>query len=62
MLVGLALAGAASTKWSAAPAVAGIALLMWWRSRFRWRTFAAIALPIILAVLPYMVRNLVGHW
>ncbi len=60
VLVGLALAGAASTKWSAAPAVAGIALLLWWRSRFRWRTFAAIALPIILAVLPYMVRNLVA--
>ncbi len=58
VLVGLALAGAASTKWSAAPAVAGIAFLVWWRSRFGWRTLAAIAVPIVLAVLPYMVRNL----
>ena len=58
VLIGVALAGAASAKWSTAPAVAGLALLVWWRSRFRWRVFAAIALPIVIGVLPYMVRNL----
>ena len=57
LLIGLALAGASASKWSAAPVVAGLVLLVWWRDRFRWRTLAALVLPIVIAVLPYLVRN-----
>ncbi len=58
VLVGLALAGAAASKWSAAPAVLGLVLLLWWRRRWRPAALAAVALPVLLAVLPYAVRNL----
>jgi hypothetical protein len=57
-LVGAALAGALSTKWSAAPAVAGLALLVWARERFKPGTLVGLCLPVLLAVAPFMVRNL----
>ncbi len=58
LLIGIALAGALSSKWSAAPAVAGLALLVWARERFRPAVLAALALPVLVAVAPFMVRNL----
>jgi len=57
-LIGCALAGASCSKWSSAPAVAGLAVLVWWQSRFKWRVLAALLVPIVIAVLPYLVRNL----
>jgi len=59
-LIGCALAGASCSKWSAAPAVAGIAVLVWWQSRFKWRVLAALLVPVVIAVLPYLIRNLVA--
>lgn len=57
LLVGLALAGAAASKWSAAPAVLGLVILVWWRRRFEPAVLAAVMLPILLAVMPVVVRN-----
>lgn len=60
VLVGAALAGAACSKWSAAPAVLGVILLVWVRSRFRAATLASLVLPVVIAVSPFMVRNLIA--
>jgi hypothetical protein len=61
-LVGIALAAAATTKISTGPAV--VALAVWIMATAgegrRWRTVAALAVPIAVAWLPFAVRNLVA--
>lgn len=60
LVIGFVIAGAMTAKWSAAPAVLGIALLVWARTRFRPGTAVALALPAIVALSPFMVRNLIA--
>jgi hypothetical protein len=60
LLVGIALAGAACSKWSAAPAIVGLVVLVWARNHFRIATLASLVLPVVVAVSPFMVRNLIA--
>ncbi len=60
LLVGLALAGAAAVKWTAAPAIAGIAVLTLLLHRRRpLATALALAVPVVIATAPVALRNLV---
>ncbi len=57
--VGLALAGAAWTKWTVGPAIAGlliVVVLEGVRGR-KWRSAFAVLVPIVLILSPVMVRN-----
>ncbi len=57
--VGLALAGALWTKWTVAPAVAGILVVVVVeaaRGR-KWRSALAVLAPIVLVLAPVMIRN-----
>lgn len=60
VLTGIALAGAACSKWSAAPAIFGLVFLVWARHRFRTATLISLLVPTIVAVSPFMVRNLIA--
>jgi hypothetical protein len=60
VVTGMALAGAACSKWSAAPAIVGLVVLVWARNRFRIATLASLVLPVVVAVSPFMVRNLIA--
>jgi len=57
--VGLALAGAAWTKWTAAPAIAGCLLVLVVRtgSGRRLRALIAAGVPIVLVIAPLALRN-----
>jgi len=57
--VGLALAGALATKWTAAPAVAALALVALVQAprRRRLRALVALAVPAVIVISPYAVRN-----
>lgn len=58
--VGLALAAAAWTKYTALPAIVGLGLLALFRARphRRCSTLAALCLPAILVLSPLVIRNL----
>jgi len=60
VVTGMALAGAACSKWSAAPAIVGLIVLVWARNHFRIATMASLILPVVLAASPFMVRNLIA--
>ena len=58
--VGLALAGALWTKWTVAPAIVGILVVVVVeaaRGR-RWRSAVAVLAPMVLVIAPVMARNL----
>ena len=62
LVIGVVLAGALSTKWTAAPAVAALALLAICAHRRRRtvRYALLLATPIVLVVLPLTVRNAIA--
>ncbi len=57
--IGLALAGAAWTKWTIAPAILGLLALMVIESSrgSRWRRGLAMLVPIVLVISPVAIRN-----
>jgi len=57
--VGLALAGALWTKWTVAPAVAGILVVVVVEAArgWKWRSAFAVLVPIVLVLAPVMIRN-----
>ena len=57
--VGLALAGALWTKWTVAPAVAGILVVIVVEAArgWKWRSAFAVLVPIVLVLAPVMIRN-----
>jgi 4-amino-4-deoxy-L-arabinose transferase-like glycosyltransferase len=62
LLIGCALAGAAATKWASAPALIAVGLVVLWHCARQRRPLRVLwlVLPVVVAVTPFSVRNLVA--
>lgn len=62
VLIGLALAGAAWTKWTVAPGVLGCLVLLWFQVQAgkRIRSMIAAVIPTVLVLAPLITRNLIS--
>ena len=62
VLVGIALAGAAWTKWTVAPGILGILVLLAFRAEAgkRFRSLLAALIPAALVLTPLLVRNTIS--
>lgn len=61
-LIGLALAGAAWTKWTAVPGIFGCLVALWFATQAgkRWRAILIAVIPSVLVLGPLLVRNTIS--
>jgi hypothetical protein len=62
VIIGIALAGAAWTKWTVAPGILGILVLLWFQAQAgkRIRALMAAVIPAIVVLTPLLVRNTIS--